>query len=228
MAPQPAQRARALKRELASLANDDSSARAAIEARVEAFNSDWHELDRLIRKQFWRVAFHRVAEDEINYRRFFNINDLAGLRIDVGAVFDHVHARIFRMLESGEIDGLRIDHIDGLFDLKAYLEALRAGARRPFFLVVEKILATDASLRPDWPVEPIAPPDRDDEYMRYQMFVGFWPIDMLDDPSNERKEAYGARIHAALETGPRITSAIGGSVLSGTRSNRSIERAITS
>ena len=94
-----------------------------------------------------------MAEDEINYRRFFNINDLAGLRIEVSPVFDHVHARIFRLLESGEIDGLRIDHIDGLFDPKAYLEALRAGAHRPFYLVVEKILAPHEALRADWPVE---------------------------------------------------------------------------
>jgi (1->4)-alpha-D-glucan 1-alpha-D-glucosylmutase len=151
--PQEAERARALKSELASLANEDSGARAAIDARVEEFNGDWHELDRLILEQFWRVAFHRVAEDEINYRRFFNINDLAGLRIEVGPVFDHVHARIFRMLESGGIDGLRIDHIDGLFDPKDYLEALRAGAPRPFYLVVEKILAPHESLRADWPVE---------------------------------------------------------------------------
>jgi (1->4)-alpha-D-glucan 1-alpha-D-glucosylmutase len=151
--PQLAERARALKTELASLAEQDGNIRAAIDARVELFNSDWHELDRLIRAQFWRVAFHRVAEDEINYRRFFNINDLAGLRIEVGPVFDHAHARIFRMLESGEIDGLRIDHIDGLFDPKAYLEALRARAARPFYLVVEKILATHESLRADWPVE---------------------------------------------------------------------------
>ena len=133
--------------------SNDGGARAAIDARVEEFNSDWRELDRLIREQFWRVAFFRVAEDEINYRRFFNINDLAGLRIEVGPVFDHVHARIFRMLESGEIDGLRIDHIDGLFDPKAYLEALRAGAKRPFYLVVEKILAAHELLRADWPVE---------------------------------------------------------------------------
>ena len=95
-----------LKSELVALANKDAGVRTAIEARVEEFNSDWRELDRLIREQFWRVAFHRVAEDEINYRRFFNINDLAGLRIEAGPVFDHVHARIFRMLESGEIDGL--------------------------------------------------------------------------------------------------------------------------
>jgi (1->4)-alpha-D-glucan 1-alpha-D-glucosylmutase len=151
--PQVAERARALKSELAALANKDSEVRAAIDARVDAFNGDWRELDRLIREQFWRVAFFRVAEDEINYRRFFNINDLAGLRIEAGPVFDHVHARIFRMLESGEIEGLRIDHIDGLFDPKAYLEALRAGAKRPFYLVVEKILAPHESLRADWPVE---------------------------------------------------------------------------
>jgi (1->4)-alpha-D-glucan 1-alpha-D-glucosylmutase len=151
--PQVAERARVLKNELVSLANQDSGARAAIDARVEAFNSDWRELDRLIQEQFWRVAFHRVAEDEINYRRFFNINDLAGLRIEVGPVFDHVHARIFRMMEGREIDGLRIDHIDGLFDPKAYLEALRAGAPGPFYLVIEKILASHESLRADWPVE---------------------------------------------------------------------------
>jgi (1->4)-alpha-D-glucan 1-alpha-D-glucosylmutase len=151
--PQVAERARTLKGELVALANKDVGARTAIEARVDEFNGDWRELDRLIREQFWRVAFHRVAEDEINYRRFFNINDLAGLRIEAGPVFDHVHARIFRMLESGEIDGLRIDHIDGLFDPKAYLEALRAGAKRPFYLVVEKILAPHESLRADWPVE---------------------------------------------------------------------------
>jgi (1->4)-alpha-D-glucan 1-alpha-D-glucosylmutase len=151
--PQVAERARALKSELVALALKDEGAHAAIDARVQEFNSDWRELDRLIRDQFWRVAFFRVAEDEINYRRFFNINDLAGLRIEAGPVFDHVHARIFRMLESGEIDGLRIDHIDGLFDPKAYLEALRAGAKRPFYLVVEKILAPHEALRADWPVE---------------------------------------------------------------------------
>jgi (1->4)-alpha-D-glucan 1-alpha-D-glucosylmutase len=148
-----AERARELKGELVSLANEDSGVRAAIETRIEELNKDWRELDRLINEQFWRVAFHRVAEDEINYRRFFNINDLASLRMEVGPVFAHAHARIFRMLESGEIDGLRIDHIDGLFDPKAYLVALRAGVRRPFYLVIEKILASHESLRADWPVE---------------------------------------------------------------------------
>ena len=151
--PQVAERARALKSELVALADEAGETRAAIENRVEGFNKDWRELDRLISEQVWRVAFHRVAEDEINYRRFFNINDLAGLRMEVAPVFAHAHARVFRMLENGEIDGLRIDHIDGLFDPKAYLEALRNGASRPFYLCVEKILAAHESLRADWPVE---------------------------------------------------------------------------
>ena len=108
----------------------DPNARDGIDARLAAINGDWRELDALIRAQFWRVAFHRVAEDEINYRRFFNINDLAGLRMELAPVFEHAHARVFRMLEADEIEGLRIDHIDGLFDPKAYLEALRERRRK--------------------------------------------------------------------------------------------------
>ena len=151
--PEIAEGARDLQAELAALARDDAEARAGIETRVAAVNGDWRELDRLIAAQNWRVAFFRVAEDEINYRRFFNINDLAGLRMELGPVFFHAHERVFAMLEGGEIEGLRIDHIDGLFDPKAYLAALREHVPRPFYLVVEKILAPHESLRADWPVE---------------------------------------------------------------------------
>src|SRR5271166_4303067 len=110
-------------------------------------------MDRLISTQFWRVAFFRVAEDEINYRRFFNINDLAGVRMELAPVFAHAHARPFAMLKAREIDGLRIDHVDGLFDPRSYLTALRERVERPFYLVVEKILAPHERLRGDWPVE---------------------------------------------------------------------------
>jgi len=151
--PETPAHASGLKAELAALAHDDADARAAIEARVAAFNDDWRELDRLIEMQAWRVAFFRVAEDEINYRRFFNINDLAGLRVELGPVFAHAHARVFDMLRAGEVEGLRIDHIDGLFDPKAYLEALREHAGAPFWLVVEKILAPHEQLRADWPID---------------------------------------------------------------------------
>jgi (1->4)-alpha-D-glucan 1-alpha-D-glucosylmutase len=151
--PQIADRALDLKAELAKLARGDAAALSEINARVSALNRDWRALDRLIAEQFWRVAFFRVAEDEINYRRFFNINDLAGLRMELRPVFAHAHRRVLRMLKSGEIDGLRIDHIDGLFDPKAYLEALRESVDPPFYLVVEKILAPHEHLRADWPIE---------------------------------------------------------------------------
>jgi (1->4)-alpha-D-glucan 1-alpha-D-glucosylmutase len=151
--PQIAERALGLERELAGLARQDADALETIEGRVDMFNRDWRELDRLIEAQHWRVAFFRVAEDEINYRRFFNINDLAGLRMELAPVFLHAHARIFAMLAAGEIEGLRIDHIDGLFDPKAYLAALREHAGRPFYLVVEKILGPHESMRGDWPID---------------------------------------------------------------------------
>ncbi len=151
--PQIAERARVLKATLASLVRDDAKARERIAERLAKLNRNWAALDRLIGDQFWRVAFHRVAEDEINYRRFFNINELAGLRVELPPVFAHAHARLFRMLETGEIDGLRIDHIDGLFDPKAYLTSLRKRVNRPFYLVVEKILAPHERLRSDWPID---------------------------------------------------------------------------
>src|ERR1700758_4499631 len=94
--PEVAARAHDLKAELAELASADTKARDEISARLAAFNGDWRELDALIGAQFWRVAFHRVAEDEINYRRFFNINDLAGLRMELTPVFEHAHARVFQ------------------------------------------------------------------------------------------------------------------------------------
>ena len=121
---QSGERAVELKRQLAALMRDDPVARRELEGRIAAFNRDWLELDRLIAEQNWRVAFFRVAEDEINYRRFFNINDLAGLRMELQPVFAHTHRRVLSMLKDGDADGLRIDHIDGLFDPRAYLNAL--------------------------------------------------------------------------------------------------------
>ena len=151
--PEVAERAAALKSELAALATGDGPARAALDARIAALNADWRALDGLIQEQHWRVAYYGVAGDDINYRRFFNINDLAGLRMELPAVFRHAHARILPMIEDGTLDGLRLDHVDGLLDPKRYFEDLRAAASRPFYLVVEKILAAHEQLREDWPVD---------------------------------------------------------------------------
>ncbi|VTZ50149.1 Malto-oligosyltrehalose synthase [Methylocella tundrae] len=151
--PQVNERARELKQRLAALIRDRPNARIALERSIKGLNDDWRALDAVIRKQFWRIAFFGVAGDDINYRRFFNINDLAGLRMELPAVFRHAHALIMRLIKEGVLDGLRIDHIDGLLDPKAYLDCLHATTPRPIYTVVEKILASHESLRSDWKVE---------------------------------------------------------------------------
>ena len=129
------------------------------EAATAALNGEpdhpgsWAALDSLIATQHWRLAHFAVASDEINYRRFFINSDLAGIRIDRPDVFDHAHRLIFSLIADGLVDGLRLDHIDGLLDPKGYLEKLRAQSPRPIYLVVEKILAPHEQLRADWPVD---------------------------------------------------------------------------
>ena len=130
----------------------DRARRARFNGRAGDLDS-FGRLDALIQAQYWRPAHFRVAADDINYRRFFNINDLAGIRMEVPEVFDHAHRLIFRLLDEGVLDGMRIDHIDGLLDPKAYCLRLREKAPRPFYLVVEKILAPHESLREDWAVD---------------------------------------------------------------------------
>lgn len=113
----------------------------------------WAALDSLIANQHWRLSHFAVAADEINYRRFFINSDLAGIRIDRPDVFDHAHALIFSLIAEGLIDGLRIDHVDGLLDPKGYLQTLRAKSPRPIYILVEKILAPHEQLPADWPVD---------------------------------------------------------------------------
>jgi (1->4)-alpha-D-glucan 1-alpha-D-glucosylmutase len=108
-------------------------------------------LHRLLEKQHYRLAFWRVASDEINYRRFFEITDLAALRAEEPAVFEATHALIGRLAKRSGVDGLRIDHPDGLADPEQYFERLQRLSDRPWVLV-EKILADHESMRSDWKV----------------------------------------------------------------------------
>ncbi len=117
---------------------------------------------RLLDRQPYRLAFWRRAAAEINYRRFFSINELVALSMEDAPVFDDIHRLVLRWVASGRVDALRIDHVDGLRDPAEYLQRLRSAvdARRPssslgerFPIVVEKILATGETLRSDWPVE---------------------------------------------------------------------------
>ena len=109
--------------------------REAIEAAVGRLNGEPGDLgagaalDALIQDQHWRAAHFRVAADDINYRRFFNINELAGLRMELPELFEHAHRWCSSCCDDGVLDGLRIDHVDGLLDPKGYLRAAaRAGA----------------------------------------------------------------------------------------------------
>ncbi|TCV97322.1 maltooligosyl trehalose synthase [Luteibacter rhizovicinus] len=119
-------------------------------------------LHRLIESQHYRLAFWKLASDIVNYRRFFDINELAGLRVERTAVFEDTHSLIFRLYAQGLIDGVRCDHVDGLADPRRYCRQLRhrlerlrdqrpeGAPRDAAYLVVEKILADDEPLRVDW------------------------------------------------------------------------------
>jgi malto-oligosyltrehalose synthase len=125
-----------------------------------AFDRD--RLHALLERQHYRLAWWRAASDEINWRRFFDITDLAGIRVEEPAVFDAVHATLLRLYAEGLIDGVRLDHIDGLADPGAYCRKLRgrldrlAAARPasalggPAYLIVEKILGRNEHLPTGW------------------------------------------------------------------------------
>jgi (1->4)-alpha-D-glucan 1-alpha-D-glucosylmutase len=108
-------------------------------------------LHRLLEQQHYRLAYWRVASDEINYRRFFEIAELAAIRVEDPEVFDSTHILIKRLAKLPGIDGVRVDHPDGLADPARYLERLGALFGRPPWVLVEKILADHEALPADWP-----------------------------------------------------------------------------
>ena len=150
-------RAIELKAELAGVAREPATA-AAIEAALATVRAGdgpaaVDRLDKLLAEQYYRLAYWRVSADEINYRRFFDINDLAGVRVEDALVLAETHRFVFEMIGSGRIQGLRIDHVDGLFDPGGYCALLQDRAEalgHPQYIVVEKILAPYERLRGDW------------------------------------------------------------------------------
>ncbi len=146
-----------LRQRLRELYRDDAAVAWRIDANVAALQG--RELHELLERQAWRLAHWRTASDEINYRRFFDINDLAGLRTEESEVFEAIHRRILSLVGRGIVTGLRVDHPDGLYDPTGYFRRLAARcaevrpARVPAtYLVVEKILAVDEALPEDWSV----------------------------------------------------------------------------
>lgn len=109
-------------------------------------------LEELLAEQFFRLAFWKVATEEINYRRFFNINDLIALRVEEKKVFEHVHTLVAELLSQGLISGLRVDHVDGLYDPSLYLGRLRELAPQAY-LVVEKVCGFGEEIPQAWPIQ---------------------------------------------------------------------------
>ena len=158
-----------IQRRLATLTEQRPDVRAFVQETLRTFNgtggdpSGFDLLDALLRDQVYRLAFWRVAGEEINYRRFFDVTHLAALRIEDPEVFERVHRHACSLIPTAAVHGLRIDHVDGLYDPTRYLERWQAWARnelgwpadakgRSLFLVVEKILGKGETLPEDWPV----------------------------------------------------------------------------
>jgi (1->4)-alpha-D-glucan 1-alpha-D-glucosylmutase len=153
------------KRRLARLVQDVPRVCEAVDTVLrelegrEGVPESFDALDELLERQVYRLSYWRVAAEEINYRRFFDINSLAAIRVEVPEVFDAAHQLVIKMLARGDVNGLRIDHVDGLWNPRAYLERLQqtyaeatgANGDRPLYIVVEKILGPNEWLQADWP-----------------------------------------------------------------------------
>jgi (1->4)-alpha-D-glucan 1-alpha-D-glucosylmutase len=129
----------------------DAGRADALRRAADALNADPERLHELLERQNYRLAWWRLARDETPYRRFFDVNSLIGVRVDREDVFTATHRLIADWAKSGDVDGFRVDHIDGLADPAGYLARLRSIAPTQW-IAVEKILAAEEDL-PDWPVD---------------------------------------------------------------------------
>jgi (1->4)-alpha-D-glucan 1-alpha-D-glucosylmutase len=160
------------RRRLAALVEISAAIRDALTGALRQLNGRQHDprsfdrLEQLLSRQPYRLAYWRVATDEINYRRFFDINELAAIRVEDPEVFEAVHALQFEFIRRGWVTALRVDHPDGLLDPQQYFENLQNAYRQlgqtpdapppgppaSFYIAVEKILAHDETLCAAWPV----------------------------------------------------------------------------
>jgi (1->4)-alpha-D-glucan 1-alpha-D-glucosylmutase len=145
----------ALQRRLADIPDASSIIERGLKAYRPDRESGVNLLHRLLERQHYRLAFWRLAPSGINYRRFFDVNELAGLRMEDGGTFQKTHVLVARLIAEGRLHGLRLDHIDGLYDPLQYtrrLQTLTAQARGrrndPFYVVIEKIVEDDEELPP--------------------------------------------------------------------------------
>jgi len=141
-----------LRQRLATLCQLDAGVAVAIDAELVAVIRDPDAFDHLLQRQNYRLAHWRTADEELDYRRFFSITSLVGLRVEDEEVLRESHRLLIDLLAQGRVSGLRIDHVDGLRDPTGYLRRLRALAPDAY-LVVEKILQPGEQLPERWPVQ---------------------------------------------------------------------------
>src|SRR5881296_958991 len=158
-----------IKRRLERRCAEAPQVQRAIEKALAQINGkpgdprSFDALDELLNAQSYRLAFWRVAAEEINYRRFFDVNDLAAIRVELPKVFDAIHRLVLELLNAGAVTGLRIDHPDGLYLPREYFEKLQQRCAkalgvglpkdgRAIYMLAEKILTGSESLRKDWRV----------------------------------------------------------------------------
>jgi len=147
-----------LKETLWRIYEQDEPFRDALHAVIERINSDADFLDALLDVQWYRLAYWRIASEKINYRRFFDVTDLVGVRVENPEVFEARNRRTLELIAEGKVTGLRIDHIDGLHDPIGHMRKLQlrlagepAGGES-FYIVVEKILEHGEELPREFPV----------------------------------------------------------------------------
>jgi (1->4)-alpha-D-glucan 1-alpha-D-glucosylmutase len=152
-APSDADRARYRRHlERAAALLDEAAGAGRLAAAIEGSRADASRLDAILRRQFFALHSWKLAGELTNYRRFFDVSGLVGLMIEKPAVFEAAHTRIEAMIRRGELEGLRLDHPDGLRDPLDYFERLRALLPEGR-LYVEKILENDERLPADWPID---------------------------------------------------------------------------
>lgn len=111
-----------------------------------------NDLDQLLSQQIFRLSYWKVGAEELNYRRFFTVNELISVKVEDEKVFNKTHDLIFKLVRSGKFTGLRIDHIDGLYNPLQYLQSIREKVGN-VYLTVEKILEIEEELPSAWPIE---------------------------------------------------------------------------
>jgi (1->4)-alpha-D-glucan 1-alpha-D-glucosylmutase len=140
-----------LRGQLARLCREQPKVAAALDQVVAEVNSDPDQLDVLLERQNYRLAFWRAAAQDLGYRRFFDINTLVGLRAEDETVFAETHALILEWLRKGVLDGVRVDHPDGLLDPQEYFQRLYEACPQAWILA-EKILEPGERLPKSWPI----------------------------------------------------------------------------